>query len=607
MNDTVGKMRRTSRQRQSNNLSNRARRISSVTFIDDASRASIVAKIEGEKRAREARLKFDTDDAKRSHLTSLAVFVFQRSYAQSAFGRWKKVMDDERRQEHEAYLEVLMNDTRKALQSSKNRTNINRTPQEIEKLTEWATVVQKDTFLHMEKDAVRDTMKSVIYRQFSDGEWPVVQGDPGLHFCILFSGTLALCAGAPSSSIAALKKDRLMALKNATIHNGYFGKVVFRMNTGASFGEVALQMENGIRTASIAAVGNCEMLLIPKTTYMKNIHAKGTEVFQTTQKLAMLPHFPFFKDWHRNKIIQINPHIRYGFIPFGKQFVTQGSKSPACYFIASGTVQITKHLEQSHQRNDKSVQLHSGLMKQSRGPRKYSVHVGTLSRHDTVGLEMLLYPEQKSEYTFTVSSSSCAVFQLDREQAVHFHAAVRTPEARKRFLDGYTRYMEDWAERFKNNKVVLGDKSDQRIDEPKPIRMVTRNPNSPPVLLSSCARIQPKPYAPSMQKRIATAPTETLGLQHAIARHELADLCQNGKGLTWHPSDGISSVPKPIQPIAPTEAVRGATNCSMTSSVRAQPYALRRRRLAKNKCRNIFQTQYDRTIDDRGSTFTHKF
>ena len=557
-------------------------------------------------------------------LKESVIFILHRSIVHSAVKRWKLVTEALREEERQAKKKQLMSAVRLVLLGTKNQTKVRRSAEELDTLVKWASTVQSETFEHVNPSELRDTMRHVIFRTYQDGEWLFAQGDSGEYFYIVFSGTIALCAGAPKSSLHALKTDRMTVLGKATSQNGYLGNFVYSMSAGESFGEVAIHTDNGVRTASAAAMGCCELMLIPRDVYMRNMYKSRADAFQATQKLALLPDFPYFADWQRGKLVQLGSYMTHRSIPYGTKLQVAGLRPTACYFIAAGSARVSRYIEQPIVPMEMSMRLRRDLVTQKK-TRKYTVEVDTLSKYDAIGLEALIYPNRVSDYAITASSSRLDVFQIDRKHAHYFHAIARHADFKKNFFDCFQTYQKLWATRFEKNKasVLMTMNKDptktvetaverarpvQPPQEPSSISIAT-TPTLASMLSSwgKCTQCQVQPSIRKVQHRRMRKFSEAT-INQALGRQHAA-----GGGLCWHPSKGLTqSTVRPMEPTRPatstmtsqhhdTDVVQARVN-----RYRAIPTKLRQQRLARQHCRDLQRQHYDRTIDST-STFTHNF
>ena len=153
------------------------------------------------------------------------------------------------------------------------------------------------------------------YMKYRDGEKIITEGEEGLTFYIIISGT-------------------------ALVHKDQIG-VVAKLGQGKSFGELALE-KGDVRTASIIAEGKVECLSLHKMDY--DHFLKDIQQAEKRENFYLLRDCKLFEGWPRAKIDKLGATCQRKVVQ-GDDFVFKQDRETDCvYVIMEGNVNIVKEV-----------------------------------------------------------------------------------------------------------------------------------------------------------------------------------------------------------------------------------------------------------------------
>ncbi|XP_070558521.1 titin homolog [Ptychodera flava] len=118
-----------------------------------------------------------------------------------------------------------------------------------------------------------------------------------------------------------------------------YGQHIVQLGSGKSFGEIALIQKNCIRTASIIADTDCDLIVINRDLYTRCLKAAQEAEFRA--KHAFINNFPLFKKWNPKFRNLIAMSLRKIQVKYNHPIVRQGEKLRAIVFIAKGQAKVS--------------------------------------------------------------------------------------------------------------------------------------------------------------------------------------------------------------------------------------------------------------------------
>lgn len=148
-----------------------------------------------------------------------------------------------------------------------------RTQEQTSTLVHWLMTVWK-VAQTMGVKRCASMIKEFKYQVFEPGENIITEGERGLKFYIIISG-------------------------NTEVHKEDIG-VVGQLGKGKSFGEIALTQGKDVRTATITALSQVEVLSLHKLDY--EYFVRDIQESERRENIHLLQECKLFKNWSRAKI-----------------------------------------------------------------------------------------------------------------------------------------------------------------------------------------------------------------------------------------------------------------------------------------------------------------
>lgn len=174
----------------------------------------------------------------------------------------------------------------------------------------WATAEELGSI------GVREIAKTAGFSQVKRGDCVVREGEPGLAFYIIVSGSLDV-----------VKRNQRVAT----------------LGSGSSFGEAALGVGAPPRNASLVCVSDeAELLVLHKVDYdaiMKDFqNAQHLRAFRCIKKV------PLFAHWSRTRLNHLCGRLRWHHFKKGDVVIKQGDPCENIYFIIDGSCEVSKDI-----------------------------------------------------------------------------------------------------------------------------------------------------------------------------------------------------------------------------------------------------------------------
>ncbi len=140
-----------------------------------------------------------------------------------------------------------------------------------------AALLKECLFLHaFSLEELRQLSIHCKTRDFKTGETVCVRGTSGTEFFIVISGRVAIEIPRFSSSPTS----------DFSVDDASEGVVVRMVEAGEFFGEIACLEEGGKRTASARAMGECQLLVVPKAEFLQIAQSNAAAAMSLVRHLA---------------------------------------------------------------------------------------------------------------------------------------------------------------------------------------------------------------------------------------------------------------------------------------------------------------------------------
>ncbi|XP_055959244.1 uncharacterized protein LOC126832679 [Patella vulgata] len=123
------------------------------------------------------------------------------------------------------------------------------------------------------------------------------------------------------------------------------------MESGKSFGEVALISEDSTRNASVIVDTDCDFLVVGRKLFNRSLKAYEESKYEMTK--TFIRSHPYFTNWSPRFKRLLELSLRREVFPFESTIVKQGDRVKGVFFIVKGQANVTvepgRHRQQYHQ------------------------------------------------------------------------------------------------------------------------------------------------------------------------------------------------------------------------------------------------------------------
>jgi len=223
------------------------------------------------------------------------------------------------------------------------------------------------------------------YVQYKPKEYIITEGEEGMTFYIIISGTTA-------------------------VHKGGIG-VVAHLGKGKAFGELAL-VKGDVRTASIIAETPVEVISLHKLDYDHFI--KDIQTAERRENFYLLRDCSLFLSWPRAKIEKMVNTCQRKVIEAGGNIYKQGDDPDSIFVVMDGTVHVIKEvIIQSKNMWPTGMNSWQGLT------RKVMKPILTNTLHKGGHFGELAIVKGTPRLDTAIASTKCLLVQLDKLEFLH--------------------------------------------------------------------------------------------------------------------------------------------------------------------------------------------
>jgi CRP-like cAMP-binding protein len=307
---------------------------------------------------------------------------------------------------------IIENKEWKSTQSKKNENKIsdilqiqyaNRSVEQHSTLIHWLMSVWPTAYMLGYKRCGQ-MFKVFHFLTYNPGTDVIVENERGLTFYIVISGT-------------------------ATVHKDGIG-VVASISKGQSFGELALTEGNDVRSATVRAHTELELLRLHKVDY--DHFVKDIQLAERRENLLVLRDCKIFDNWPRSKIQKMCTTCTRKIFKPGDVIFRQGAVPDCIYFIIDGKVSIHKEIVIIvRNRWPTSNNEWDGVAKKRIKPHP----VDELARGSFFG-ELSIIKNKRRTAT-AIATTRCVLLCLDKLEFVHLLRSGKAMETVSSFASHY--------------------------------------------------------------------------------------------------------------------------------------------------------------------------
>lgn len=211
------------------------------------------------------------------------------------------------------------------------------------------------------------------------------------------------------------QKSFLFRKRKPTIVSKDKGVVVDTKKAGEYFGEAALSTSGKVRTESIVAITDCELLVIDKESILKMKDQFEDNAFSVWSFLQSC--MPGLEKVHSNVIVDNLVHLlEPKRLEKGSILTQEGDKGTYFYIIKEGECEAfkawTTNIENHHKFKNKEIEEHYGIEKHI--TEQLKVFVTTPGSF--VGEEILIRSDNCYDYTVKVTTSNATVYMIEKNK-----------------------------------------------------------------------------------------------------------------------------------------------------------------------------------------------
>ncbi|RLN93904.1 hypothetical protein BBJ28_00024697 [Nothophytophthora sp. Chile5] len=320
---------------------------------------------------------------------------------------------------------------------------------ESDLLLAWARHTQPKTFRGVDDFTVCEVLRFLRFRQFQDGDAIFFEGDKGDVFYLVLEGNVGIYgaskqpqqvqaqANQPADKLKLKRKPSTRGKSTSRVHSAairpekpdlnLLGQRMFTYRAGESFGETAMFTNDAVRTATaIASSSECEMGELPRQVYARTLKRFHQHFFRQAQRMNFAQRVPLFRDWPRARVADVAEALELRRFSFGGVLLSQGvSPLSHCFFVLSGAVSLTTHLEGDSQESEEGC----AVWKKARHRSQLTIELHTIRAGETLALEALLEDADSTArvaYTAVGASADVEIYALERTEGREFVASATT-------------------------------------------------------------------------------------------------------------------------------------------------------------------------------------
>ncbi|PVD25615.1 hypothetical protein C0Q70_13274 [Pomacea canaliculata] len=211
--------------------------------------------------------------------------------------------------------------------------------------------------MDMERETLMEILQNCSYEKAAKDDIIVKQGEKGDKFYIIISGRTSVYIDVTKSdddpfeergyqrpkllvksaqSDAALEHAGKGAKRNKTSSRDVLGKFISHLETGKTFGEIALLSTDAIRNATVVADEDTDLLVINRILFNRCVKAKEEAIYK--EKVEFVSQHKLFRSWSVKLRRLLEMSLKKEVCPQGTVLMRQGQPPPGLIFILSSYI-----------------------------------------------------------------------------------------------------------------------------------------------------------------------------------------------------------------------------------------------------------------------------
>ncbi|XP_053403282.1 uncharacterized protein LOC123553732 [Mercenaria mercenaria] len=195
-------------------------------------------------------------------------------------------------------------------------------------------------FRSLKPEIVADVIRHCDYERKKKDDVLIKQGDSGDRLYIILRGSVSVYViHDQKDNPAEVLKQVNTACSAHDFDRSELGQYVWTGGEGKCFGEVALLKEDCIRTATVVADGDTDLVIIDRNLYNRSV--KDVLEMEYQLKTKFVEENSLFKNWPSKQKKLLVVALKKESAKYGSYLLRQGNIADHMYFLLSGEIEIT--------------------------------------------------------------------------------------------------------------------------------------------------------------------------------------------------------------------------------------------------------------------------
>lgn len=191
----------------------------------------------------------------------------------------------------------------------------------------------------LKHDIVTDVIRYCEFERKKKDDVLIKQGENGDKLYIILKGAVSIYVIQDKDTPQDVLQEVEKACSRPDLDRAQLGQYVWFAGEGKSVGEIALLKDDCIRTASVVADCDTDLVVIDRTLYNRSVRDVLEREFQ--QKTKFVEENVLFRQWSPKQKKHLVVALKKENVKYGFPLTKQGTPAENLFFILSGEVEIT--------------------------------------------------------------------------------------------------------------------------------------------------------------------------------------------------------------------------------------------------------------------------
>ncbi|TGZ74530.1 hypothetical protein CRM22_000879 [Opisthorchis felineus] len=207
-----------------------------------------------------------------------------------------------------------------------------RTESDVDTVYPWFGQ-QSTLFASLRQEVAKDIIRNCELEKYTADTVIVRQFEKGDCFFIILSGKVSIYVQTDEPQLSEEPTDAAKAKPDKVEDRSKLGQFVGHLERGGCFGEVALLDKESLRTATVIADCETELIVIDRTLYNRSL--KEVHQVELREKAEFVNQCPTFAGWPYALLKQVGLSLRKVTMSYGAPVVRQGEPLNKMFFLLS--------------------------------------------------------------------------------------------------------------------------------------------------------------------------------------------------------------------------------------------------------------------------------